>query len=366
MNSIFYGEDLALLTWPTRNVINGHVITLQQLEDGNATGWDPADTNAAAAAATQNVNAVAYIGDFDSAATATSLPITNQAGLLQVSPASPYVGLTDPSRYDDKGEPERYRPSGTNTFARLVPTDLQEATATLSFMRDEGVKRVFAVTDTAPYASYDAVTATMVANGAQHAGIALAGSAQINSSSATAGAYAALAGTIAASGAQAVIVGGAPDSGIAALFQTIDDELPSVKLFAPSTLATNRFLDELGGAVGATYVTSPILPISQYGPQAKRILRQYHQLWPIATAWSLYGYQAMHSVLEAIKAAGKHADDRAAVARAYFNLPRQDSVIGGYRIESSGDTTRARFVGYQVEETIHGAQLYEVRKFLRG
>ena len=75
------------------------------------------------------------IGDFDSAASATSLPITNAGDLLEVCPASPYVGLTDRSPCDDKGEPGSYYPAaGTRTFARLLPTDAQEASATVAFI----------------------------------------------------------------------------------------------------------------------------------------------------------------------------------------------------------------------------------------
>ena len=40
------------------------------------------------AAATQDSTAIAYLGDFDSGATRSSLPVTNSARLLQVSPAS--------------------------------------------------------------------------------------------------------------------------------------------------------------------------------------------------------------------------------------------------------------------------------------
>ena len=46
--------------------------------------------------AVRDINAIAYIGDRDSAATALSLPLTNEGGILQVSPTSSYDGLTRP------------------------------------------------------------------------------------------------------------------------------------------------------------------------------------------------------------------------------------------------------------------------------
>ena len=127
MESIEDGEALAVSE--AGAIVDGHPIISLPLSDasGTAGGWDSTDADNAASTATQNLDAVAYIGDFDSAATATSLPITNADDMLQVSPASPYVGLTNASVYDVKGEPGSYYPSGIQTFARLVPSDLQEA-----------------------------------------------------------------------------------------------------------------------------------------------------------------------------------------------------------------------------------------------
>ena len=42
--------------------------------------------------AAQDPSTIAYLGDLDSGATAVSLPLINAAGILQVSPASPYIG----------------------------------------------------------------------------------------------------------------------------------------------------------------------------------------------------------------------------------------------------------------------------------
>ena len=73
--------------------------------------WDPGITAANAHVAAQDTTTIAYLGDLDSAATAISLPLINDAGILQVSPASPYVGLTS-SLDAGQDEPERFYPSG--------------------------------------------------------------------------------------------------------------------------------------------------------------------------------------------------------------------------------------------------------------
>jgi ABC-type branched-subunit amino acid transport system substrate-binding protein len=267
-----------------------------------------------------------------------------------VSPASPYIGLTDSSSYDDKGEPESYYPKTTRTFARLVPSDLQEASATVSFMHSLGVTSLYVLTDAVPYNTpFDSVIGTMIAADAPHDRVTVAGSAQIDTASdTTADQYKPLVKAIAATHAQAVVVGAAPDPGAEALWQELYAKLPGVKLFAPSTLATNPFLQSLGAAAAATFVTSPILPLDQYGPQAQDVLSLYRREFKTApSAWSLYGYEAMASVLKAISLAGKNPD-REDVVKAYFHLGWRDSVIGRYRISNGGDTSLDRFVGYRV------------------
>ena len=54
---------------------------------GDQAGWDPDKTAENARKAVENTRTIAYLGDFDSGATAISLPITNEAGFAQVSPA---------------------------------------------------------------------------------------------------------------------------------------------------------------------------------------------------------------------------------------------------------------------------------------
>ena len=64
--------------------------------------WDPGLTAQVAHVAASAPAAIAYIGDFDSGATATSLQITNASNTLQISPWSPYVGFTGSSPADDQ------------------------------------------------------------------------------------------------------------------------------------------------------------------------------------------------------------------------------------------------------------------------
>jgi ABC-type branched-subunit amino acid transport system substrate-binding protein len=90
------------------------------LDDTGGSGrWNMAAAGAIARRAVEDASAVGFIGDLDSGATRISLPITNQADLVQVSPGSTAPDLT--RRVSAELEPGRYRPSDEQTFARLVP-----------------------------------------------------------------------------------------------------------------------------------------------------------------------------------------------------------------------------------------------------
>ena len=61
-----------------------------------------------------------------------SIPILNEAGSPQVSPANTYVGLTDNvPGVSAPGEPQKYYPTGKRTYLRIVPIDSIQAAADL-------------------------------------------------------------------------------------------------------------------------------------------------------------------------------------------------------------------------------------------
>ena len=103
--------------------------------------WAPGVTASDAKTCRPGHSTIAYLGDYNSAATAVSLPLINAAGILQVSPASPYVGLTS-SLDAGQDEPERFYPTGQRTFGRLMPGDPVQAAAQVQLMESLGVKRV--------------------------------------------------------------------------------------------------------------------------------------------------------------------------------------------------------------------------------
>jgi branched-chain amino acid transport system substrate-binding protein len=68
-------------------------------------------------------------------------------------------------------------------------------------------------------------------------------------------------------------------------------------------------------------------------------------------AYALYGYEAMSVVLDAIRTAGPHGNDRQSVIDRFFAVKNRDSVLGRYSIEADGETTLAR---YGVDRVLDG------------
>ena len=89
-------------------------VSYKSLDDSTAQagGWEPGATSANARKAAGDDSTIGYIGEFNSGATAVSLPILNESGVAQVSPGNTAVGITSDDPGAEPGEPDKYYPSG--------------------------------------------------------------------------------------------------------------------------------------------------------------------------------------------------------------------------------------------------------------
>src|SRR4051794_34732647 len=120
-------------------------LRLVQLDDSKPEGptWDPAVVEANAARAAKDPTAIAYIGELDQGGSAVSIPVTNEAGILQVSPLDGLTTLTRQQPGAPQGTgPARYYPSGRRTFLRLGPRDAPQADELVDRARGQGGQRI--------------------------------------------------------------------------------------------------------------------------------------------------------------------------------------------------------------------------------
>jgi branched-chain amino acid transport system substrate-binding protein len=296
--------------------------------------WDADRTAVNARAALRDATTIAYLGEWDEDATRISLPIFNEAGILQVSATNTYAGLT---RADGAaaGEPERFFPSGQRTYARVVPADHAQAAALATLMQ-EVCFEVHLVDDGQPEGQGMAL---MVRREAREQELDVSGT---DSLGVAAGGRREVEDRIARSGADCVLLAaGEPSAEAVELLRDLRAARPAVRFFAPAGLAEPGFLRSLGPAVEAQLrITTPTLAPSAYPAASERFFEAFQDRFghpPDIRA--LYGYEAVRAVLGAIDEAGELGNDRSEVIRAFFGIDDRESVLGTYDIDDSGDTT---------------------------
>ncbi|HXD53819.1 MAG TPA: branched-chain amino acid ABC transporter substrate-binding protein [Solirubrobacteraceae bacterium] len=332
------GEKLAL------SDAGGHVgsfrVSYVSLDDVNPKNGQtsPGESSAAAKQAAQDTSTIAYLGDYGSEATAISLPLINEAGILQVSVSAPYVGLTS-SEDAGQDEPSRFYPSRTRNFVRLQPGDQAQAEAQVRLMRSLALHRVYVLDDQNPF---QMPLATLVAQDAGKEGVTVAGHDSIPVEAEAN--YAGEVEKILAAKPQAVFVAAGSGPGAVELWKSLHAADPSLLLLGPSSLVSEQFTAALGAAAGVTYLTTPLLPESLYPPSARRLMARYTHVFHRAAGPSvLYGYEAMDGVLDAIRRAGSRGNNRPDVIRSYMATRDRDSVIGRYSVMPNGETTLSTY-----------------------
>jgi branched-chain amino acid transport system substrate-binding protein len=327
-------------------------VRLVELDDSKplAPTWDPAAVEANARRAAADPTTIAYIGELDQGGSAVSVPVTNDNGLLQVSPADGLTTLTRDQPGAVKGTgPARYYPNGRRTFLRLVPNDALQAAELVRWARERGAQRLAVIQDARVFGR---ALAQQVANSAERQGLTVIGPLEPRDDPMTLDDFALKLAQQQQQPQQppdAVVYTGLGDPNAGLLLAAVERALPGVPLYGSSALATAA---PAPAGLPPVAVLSPFLPPSRYGPRARRLLARLpaRPLAP-AGATGLYGYEAMRVVLDALRASGRQAGDRVAVARAAL-VPRvRKSAIGDYRVLSSGDVSTARFGAYRRSAT---------------
>jgi branched-chain amino acid transport system substrate-binding protein len=344
------GEKLALAQ------AGGHVgpfaVSYVSLDDANPTNGQPSpgETAGNAKQAAQDTSTIAYLGDFNSAATAISLPNLNAAGILQVSPASPYIGLTQ-SLDAGQDEPGRFYLTGKRNFGRLQPGDPVQAAAQVHLMRQLGVRTAFVLDD---QNAFEVPLASIVAEAATRGGITVAAhdSIAVEATSVFKGEIE----KILASHAQAVFLAAGGGPGTVTLWRELHQADPHLLLLGSSSMANEAFTSQLESAGSVTYLTTPILAESLYPPAGRRVIAQYkRQFGGEAGPYVLYGYEAMSVVLNSIRRARHQGNNRAAVIARFMATRGRDSVLGRYSIEADGETTLS---SYGVDRVVGGMPVF--------
>jgi branched-chain amino acid transport system substrate-binding protein len=338
------GEKLALKQ--AGNKAGKYNIKYVSLDDATpAEGkWEAGQVSSNARTAAQNKNTIVYLGEFNSGATAVSLPILNRSGILQISPSNTAVGLTKKS--PDPAEPAKYYPTGKRTYGRVVPADNIQSAAQVSYMKSLGVKKLYVLDDKEVYGKG---VGDGVAADAKKAGIQVLGDEGIDPKAAN---YRSLAQKMKSAGADAFFFGGITANNAVQLWSDVFAANPDIKGFGPDGVAETSFSSKIpASSMPNTYITNPTLPEQLYPPAAKTFFADFKSAYGHdPEPYAIYGYAAMDAALTAIKNAGDKGNCREDVIKGFYDIKNHQSVLGTYSIDADGDTTITDYGGNTIKD----------------
>jgi branched-chain amino acid transport system substrate-binding protein len=324
-------------------------INYTSLDDSTAQAgnWDEQQVGANARKVAQDKKSVALIGEFNSGATKVSLPILNEVGIAQISPANTYVGLTTNDPGSAKGEPAIYYPSQKRTYARIVPRDTIQGGALVTQMKADGCKAVALANDKD---TYGAGLTKVIGIKAKTQGLNILGDTGIQPDAANFRGYASQQKGLKA---DCFFFGGVTANGAIQLYKDVHDALPNAKLYGGDGVCESGFTSPkkngIPTGVGKLFkCTVATLDLASY-PGGKAFIasfnKEYHN--PKPDPYAIYGYEAMKLVLDTIKSSPS-ASTRDGFVKALFATKDRASVLGKYSIDANGDTTLTDYGLYTV------------------
>jgi branched-chain amino acid transport system substrate-binding protein len=301
------GESLALSEAGSRAA--HHRVRLVRLDSTRPGGrvWEPALVSANANRAADDTTAIAYLGDLDYGASAVSVPLTNEKGILQISPADGLTSLTTLLPSKPQAGPARYYPTDVRSFLRLTPSDLRLAKLLLARARDAGAKRLAVVYDGQIYGRE--LASELVARARRDGPKPVV--AQELGGDATG--MPDLVKDLSGDHPDAIVYAGVAGPLTQPLFEALARGLPNVPVFAAAGVLARRA--PLPLAPAHVEGVSNVPPVRELSPPARRVLRRIARRLGTehVSTEALSGYESMRLALAAIDRGGAN---RKAVLRA--------------------------------------------------
>jgi branched-chain amino acid transport system substrate-binding protein len=340
------------------NEVAGYKLELVFLDDASPTtgSWDGQIESSNAQKAIGDEQALIYFGTYNSGAAKISMPLTNRAGMAQITPANTYPGLTKPGY--DRGEPEVYRPSGKVNYFRTFGADDLQGEAGAAWAKCLGFKKVYILDDRQLYGKG---VADVFEKAAKEKGLEIVAHEGIESVNID---FRALLTKVRASGADLVYGGFLVDSGGPQIAQQMD----ALGLFRSGVkfMSVDAMYSDAVPAAVSPQVLNDNLLVTFSSPALDQLPTKTGQDFytnykaryntdPIG--WSIYSYNAMLVILDSIQraapqiaAASDVTGKRAAVLEAMRNTRGLEGVAGTITFDENGDVTNALFSGFKFQD----------------
>lgn len=325
--------------------VSDFTITYEDWDDASAKkgDWDPEVEAANADKAVKDPDVLFYIGTYNSGAAKISMPLLNKGGVVMVSPANTYAGLTKPG-LGEPNEPAVYRPTGKVTYFRVVPADDIQGKVGAEWMKQLGAKSVYVLDDRGLYGKgiADVFSAT-----AETLGIKVLGREGIDPKAQE---YKSLMAKIKQLGPNWVYFGGTTQTNAGQIAKDLVAAGLAAKLMVPDACFEEAFIRAAGAenVNDRAYLTFGGLPPQKLEGKGAEFVKRYRERYKSEPeSYAVYGYVAAQSAIDALRRANKK--DRAAVRQAMAETKQTDGVFGAWSFDANGDTTRKTMSGNVVK-----------------
>ncbi|RME09503.1 MAG: branched-chain amino acid ABC transporter substrate-binding protein [Ardenticatenia bacterium] len=330
----------------------GYTVEIVNLDDASPTtgSWDGTIEAENAQKCVNDPLCMVYFATYNSGAAKVSIPITNKAGIAQITPANTYPGLTKPWA---EGEPDIYYPADNRpTYFRTNATDDLQGYSAASWAKCLGFKKVYILDDRQLYGKG---VADAFEQQAKKIGLEIVGRDGVESTDID---FRALLAKVKDAQPDLVYGGFVIDSGGPQIIQqmaTLGLFDQGVKFMGPDGLVNPALAEQAGGAQvvdGNVLLTFPgLAPNLLETESGKKFYNDFiAEYGEEPSPWSTYAYQAMQVILDSIERAAASGEvTRASVLDAMRNTKDFEGITGVFSFDENGDTTLVQMASYSVE-----------------
>jgi branched-chain amino acid transport system substrate-binding protein len=261
------------------------------------------------------------------------MPVLNKAGLVMISPANTYTGLTKPGM-GEPNEPSVYRPSGKVTYFRVVPADDIQGKVGAQWVKQQGMKSVYVLDDRGLYGKgiADVFRAT-----AEQIGLNVVGGEGVDPKAQE---YKSLMAKIKQLDPDFIYFGGTTQSNAGQIAKDLVASGLRAKIMVPDGCFEDAFIRSAGAENlnDRAFITFGGLPPEKLTGKGAEFVAHYRDKYKKEPeSYAVYGYASAQVAIDALRRAGKK--DREAVRQAAAEYKSENGVLGTWQFDANGDTT---------------------------
>jgi len=357
-------------------VINGALLALEQaggkagpytietpkaliLDDAVSGKHDPQTGANNAQSLISNPKVIAMLGPLNSNVAKAQIPLTNEAGLAQCSPANTNEGLTKPEfgALDIRSK----KPTEIN-YVRVATTDDLQSKADADYLAELGVKKLYIIDDTEVFGK--GIAANVDKYWKDTLKLEVVGHDSVPSTTTD---YASILTTAKSKNPEGIYFGGVTATGGARILKAaVQVGLGEIPYLGPDGIqdgsgeTADSFLNLAGKDAKNAYAT--LAGKADYPGQAKFLTDYKAKYNKDATGYAIQGYACMQVILDAIARAAAtnpsgDAAVRAAVRKAISDPTHTYSIaLGDITFDANGDTSQKINTVYKVDLTAAGGK----------